>query len=157
VGKSLLGLAAIILGSCTSQPDYERFREKVRTDLRDPSSAEFRNEKVRTLWTAGGRRIRLYCAEVNANNAFGGKTGFKPVRYIISAKNARIYEFALTSDPLWVDDAIGSGFYLDCVRNDTQRADDDFGKAHFEPDGFDQSEADRAEPVISNEVAPEER
>src|SRR3546814_19471709 len=53
--------------------------------LRDPDSAIFKDEQVRTLWSNDGSRLTVYCAKVNANNIMGGKTGFKPLTLIIDA------------------------------------------------------------------------
>jgi hypothetical protein len=124
--------------------------------MRDPASAEFRNENIRTLWTAGGKRVRLYCAEVNGANAYGGKTGFLPLRYIISTKNTKgSYDFALSSDPLWIEEEMTNDHYLDCVRSDTQRGDSQFEQAFI--GDFDRNMVDKEEPVLSQDVAPEER
>jgi hypothetical protein len=124
--------------------------------MRDPASAEFRNENIRTLWTAGGKRVRLYCAEVNGANAYGGKTGFLPLRYIISTKNTKgSYDFALSSDPLWIEEEMTNDHYLDCVRSDTQRDDSQFEQAFI--GDFDRNMVDKEEPVLSQDVAPEER
>lgn len=140
------------MAACTQQPDYSDYRNAVKGELRDPASAEFRNEQVRTLWTAGGRRKTLYCAEVNANNAFGGKTGFRPVRITISTRGLEGHN----AGEVWIDREMNPGFYLDCVRADTQRGDENFGKA-FLSASFNQAEIDAAEPVLSDEVAPEKR
>lgn len=48
-----------------------RAQEAVRRSLRDPSSAQFRS-----LFPLLG--TRTVCGEVNARNAFGGLTGFRP-------------------------------------------------------------------------------
>lgn len=79
--------AVIVLlacAGCSPSPDFGDAREAVKLKLRDPSSSEFRDEKIRTLWSANGDRLTVYCAEVNANNAFGGKAGFQPVEYVVA-------------------------------------------------------------------------
>ena len=55
-------------------------REFVVANLKDPDSAEFRNQNG-------------FCGEVNAKNGFGGYTGFK--RYIATDKNLVVIEGAL--------------------------------------------------------------
>lgn len=46
--------------------------EAVKSSLRDPGSAQFRNVSVKKF--NGGRVV---CGEVNAKNAYGGYVGFK--------------------------------------------------------------------------------
>lgn len=52
--------------------DTERFRSQVTYLLRDPSSAQFRNEKL--VRNAAGSAL---CGYVNGRNAFGGYVGFR--------------------------------------------------------------------------------
>lgn len=68
--KVIIALAVVTgLVGCSS----ERAAQKEVADrLLDPSSAEFRN--VESFDVAG---VPYTCGEVNANNAMGGKTGFK--------------------------------------------------------------------------------
>lgn len=150
---------AILVASCSQTNDFGPSREAVKQQLRDPASAEFRNESIRTLWTKGGQRLTIYCGEVNATNAFGGKTGFKPVGHIIDHKNLspnvrKLWEIGEvqihTGGP-------SPNHYLNCIRQDTERNDADFGKAiawFGEFDESDHAEVDRMEPVISNRTAP---
>jgi hypothetical protein len=49
-----------------------KMQERVRTRLKDPDSAQFRN--VRTYRGSG---IPIACGEVNSKNGFGGYTGFQ--------------------------------------------------------------------------------
>ena len=49
-------------------------KKAVRYELRDPESAEFRDIRI---YEDG----KLICGEVNANNAYGGKSGFKGFVY----------------------------------------------------------------------------
>lgn len=86
-------------GSSNSSSDYQMMaaaKKSVLKMLKDPDSAEFRNEHVGT----GG----IPCGEVNAKNSFGGYTGFK--RYLgfdellmveDSMKNDQAFE------KLWMD------------------------------------------------------
>lgn len=48
-------------------------RQSVLSELRDPSSAQFRN--VRRIQHANG--TTMFCGEVNARNGYGGMAGFK--------------------------------------------------------------------------------
>lgn len=61
----------------------------VRDRLKDPGSAEFRNERIRQFQ---GKDVA--CGEVNANNSFGGKTGFK--RYIAQSETVVVTEEEMT-------------------------------------------------------------
>lgn len=57
---------------------YQRVaREFVTGVLKDPSSAEFRNQ-------------RGFCGEVNSKNSFGGYVGFK--RFIAATKDMVVFE-----------------------------------------------------------------
>src|SRR3546814_3517556 len=77
-------LALLALSACGG-PSYGAYRDAVKEELRDPDSAIFKDEQVRTLWSNDGSRLTVYCAKVNANNIMGGKTGFKPLTLIIDA------------------------------------------------------------------------
>ena len=65
-------------GSAPTQADLaqkeflwiETAKDSVRSKLKDPASATFRNEAVKRQSGAP-----LVCGEVNANNSFGGKSG----------------------------------------------------------------------------------
>ena len=57
---------------------------RIRSDLRDPSSAEFRNVRFSR---AGG--VPAVCGEVNSANAFGGKAGFQR---FVAAGEIRVLE-----------------------------------------------------------------
>lgn len=62
-------------GVSDSPPGPYAFKELVKSQLKDPGSAQFRNEQVYKL-DSGNYAM---CAEVNAKNSFGGYTGFKRV------------------------------------------------------------------------------
>jgi hypothetical protein len=51
-------------------------KARVKQQLRDPASAEFKNIKVKTV---GG--VKGLCGELNAKNAMGGMTGYIPWAY----------------------------------------------------------------------------
>lgn len=63
-------------------------REFVKGVLKDPASAEFRNEFV------GSSGVP--CGEVNAKNSFGGYTGFK--RFVSAGREATFIESRSTAD-----------------------------------------------------------
>lgn len=82
-GKTLaIGIAfvtvavAIIAISVAYAPQLlvkRKAMEKIRSQLVDPSSAEFRNLRV----VKGRKGIDMVCGEVNAKNKLGGYVGFK--------------------------------------------------------------------------------
>jgi len=65
---ALVALAGIILAGC-GKSDIDRAREAVVNRLKDPESAQFRNERV--VGKEG-----FVCGEVNAKNSAGGYVGF---------------------------------------------------------------------------------
>lgn len=81
----------LIMSACSksppaSDPEVLFSQDAIRASLRDPASAEFRKEEIRILWTIEDRRLKLYCGEVNSANAFGRRTGFKPVEVVLEYK-----------------------------------------------------------------------
>src|SRR3546814_13851935 len=68
-------LALLALSACGG-PSYGAYRDAVKEELRDPDSAIFKDEQVRTLWSNDGPRLTVSFAKVTANNIMGGKTGF---------------------------------------------------------------------------------
>lgn len=98
--RLLLALAAASVLGCASQPggdaDYgpkpsdpaRIMQDYLRVSLKDPYSAQV---QMRAVGRITGTRASLLvpapygwgiCADVNAKNAFGGYTGFKPVLVI---------------------------------------------------------------------------
>ena len=69
----------------TKLAKFEVAHTAVKVVLRDPDSAEFRNDH---LGSVRGREV--VCGEVNSTNGFGGKTGFQ--RYISNGSNATVLE-----------------------------------------------------------------
>ncbi|MDN4038674.1 hypothetical protein [Massilia sp. YIM B02443] len=59
-------------------------REAIQSALRDPSSAQFRNEKL--------TKLGVLCGEVNSKNSMGGYVGFK--KFISVAPGANYIEGA---------------------------------------------------------------
>jgi len=72
-------IAAVALAGCA--PDMEPGRQKVKELLKDPESAQFKNERV-------GKSPALFCGEVNSKNSMGGYVGYK--RYIVMPNFAAI-------------------------------------------------------------------
>ena len=157
--KAILVLA-MALTACSAPPD-ERLkiaRDAALANLRDPASAEFRNERIRTLWSDQGDRKVIYCAEINANNALGGKTGFMPYSYQLETlKNGAAVEDWFNGEATFPTKG-STNWYADCIREDTQRDGDGF-LARFpefqdSPDGA-KAEVDQHLHVISMKPAPD--
>lgn len=70
--KKLLMMSCLVMSACSQPTLIERVKDEVRSQLKDPSSAEFRN--VREVRFAGTPKI---CGEVNAKNSYGGKNGYQ--------------------------------------------------------------------------------
>lgn len=71
--------------------ERERVKDLVKSRLKDPFSAQFRN-------------IKQNCGEVNAKNEFGGYTGFS--RFVVFEKNTRVSiedggKFQYVFEALW--------------------------------------------------------
>lgn len=159
-------LLLLVLAGCKAKPDFDPYRTTIRDRLRDPASAEFKDEAIRTLWSKDGSRYKLYCAMVNANNAFGGKSGFRPATVVISVINKRPDPYGMVKSvyvpgKAFLDDAVSPDFYLNCQRSDTERKPGSlfmtwptFGRTW---NNSYRAEVDRDMPILSNEVAPEQR
>ena len=79
--------ALLVLGGCMDSPEEtmkklrvsedaattEKLRQAVTRNLRDPSSVQFRDERV--------SKNRALCGELNAKNAFSAYTGF--TRFVV--------------------------------------------------------------------------
>jgi hypothetical protein len=95
-----LPLCIVILASC-SQPGgatlesddniIEAGREAVRATLKDPDSAQFRNEVV-----GEHDGMAVACGEFNAANSYGGKVGYQ--RYVMENRSSVLLEES--TDPL---------------------------------------------------------
>jgi hypothetical protein len=55
-------------------PEVEAAQTAIRNKLKDPSSAQFRNDRL-MLTETGALSV---CGEVNAKNSYGGYNGFVP-------------------------------------------------------------------------------
>lgn len=92
--------AALLAGCSGPSPEISREAENfamiaaaqdiVRSRLKDPDSAQFQNDRISTF---AGKSVA--CGEVNANNSFGGKTGFK--RYIAQSESVVVTEEDMTA------------------------------------------------------------
>lgn len=81
------GIAAVLVAGIAyfAYPKWiviPKARQPILAFLKDPSSAEFRNERI----GSGG----AVCGEVNAKNAMGGYVGFK--KYIAAGKDGSYVE-----------------------------------------------------------------
>jgi hypothetical protein len=162
--KLIVAATMALAASACNRVDYTPYRDRIKAQLRDPSSAEFQKETIRTLWSKEGGRLKLYCAMVNSNNAFGGKSGFVPAQVIIYSKQsvpdditAEVYKAG--SIQILSVESISN--YLNCVRPDTERHGDEMFKAYVMTGPWDDNtgpaQADKLTPIISSDKAPEER
>lgn len=76
--KAWLGIVysavlATSLCACAGDAERDRLRTVIGSALRDPASAQYRNDRL--VRHADGRVY--YCGEINARNAFGGYVGFR--------------------------------------------------------------------------------
>ena len=79
---------ATLLTGCNDSAS--KAKEAVKYELRDPESDEFRNLRIYN----GGE---LVCGEVNATNAYGGKTGFKGFAYVDDQASLEDSEYGMTA------------------------------------------------------------
>ena len=149
-----------LLTGCTD-PNFHIGREAVKSQLKDPDSAQFRNEKIRVLWTKKGSRLKLYCAEVNARNSFGGMTGYSDAQHVIeSTFKDRSQESIWKKGATFVDNGLSATHEWNCDKADTERTEENLGNAiagpyNETPEGV-KAVAEEM-PVLSNELAPELR
>ncbi|WP_251962295.1 hypothetical protein [Pseudomonas sp. Marseille-Q5299] len=85
---ALVGLAGIVLTGC-GKGDIDLAREAVAAQMKDPASAQFRNERV-----VGGDGT--VCGEVNGKNSAGGYAGF--ISYAALRKDDGSYMALLESE-----------------------------------------------------------
>lgn len=74
--------AAVYFKTSTQYNDY---RATIRAVLKDPGSAEFKDERVSSSGT--------YCAEVNSKNSYGGYIGFDRVMSDSKSSDGKSYVF----------------------------------------------------------------
>lgn len=91
-----LVLIGVVMYGCQNSKGSGDFIEKVsgrttlQMSLRDPDSMEVRSDFVSSTGA--------YCGEVNANNGFGGKAGFK--RFVVKSGVATIDDGG-SIQPVW--------------------------------------------------------
>lgn len=90
--KPILTFLLCIGFSGCGSGEIEKGKDAIKHQLRDPSSAEFRNVFISVK--ADG--VQAACGEVNSNNAFGGKTGFK--RFVADGRVFAVLEKANDSE-----------------------------------------------------------
>jgi hypothetical protein len=76
---SVLGSPTVIAGPTNYETLVKQVKEAARYNLKDPSSAQFRNVVVTQSYHAdtGALNGVNVCGEINAKNSFGAYTGFK--------------------------------------------------------------------------------
>lgn len=116
------------LSGCDSTSEY---RTEVSKDLLDPAAAQFRSERVVDLYSSEGSRVKVFCGEINAKNALGALTGFKPFFYVVSRTDSRNVERNLPFRAIYmVGDTIyklnnEKVYYQYCERSAGKRTDDE--------------------------------
>lgn len=78
-------------------PSIYEFRVYAERHLKDPSTAQFREERMRQSKTDPA--AYYMCAEINAKNDFGGYTGFR--RSIVYTGALIVDDGSSTFDGLW--------------------------------------------------------
>ena len=155
-----LGLLASACGR-SEQEAAEQFRAAravMTKNLVDPASAQFRDERVRTLWSRTGSRLRVYCAEVRVKDVSGEYGEFEAAEAILAASLTHPQMMGYHKAGAVFLPANAQKFYLDCERPDTARTDAGL-EAAFPPGDRELSAerraaVDRAYPVLSNDPAP---
>jgi len=87
-------------------------------------------------------------------------SGFQPAEYIFAVKAVNEDAGVFKPKVSWISNGMNSDYYLHCIRPDTQRKNEDMFKAFISFPPFNETsraEADKAEPVLSNLLAPEIR
>lgn len=87
---ALMALPLALLSACdripgTNAHSIREARSAIASQMRDPSSAQFRSDRV--LVDDGKWFV---CGEVNAKNGVGGYTGFAPYAYAIDPKQGEV-------------------------------------------------------------------
>lgn len=63
-----------VLVTDDGEPSIYDFHYYAKAMLKDPDSAQFKNERLKTVADSGAYYM---CAEINAKNSFGGYSGYK--------------------------------------------------------------------------------
>jgi len=67
-----------------------KIKTAARSALKDPDSAKWENVRQAVRPSVKGQPMAVACGAVNAKNAFGGFTGFKPFVFIIDLNQLHI-------------------------------------------------------------------
>lgn len=89
----LVACAPALTEKSTFAPSEEQLasaKSAVVYDLKDPSSAQFRNMRGIQAKAETGKSATYICGEVNARNSFGGYVGFTPFIYNIKDNTAAL-------------------------------------------------------------------
>ena len=73
IQDTFIGLNSILLKDRKDEEIIKLAQESVKGELKDPDSANFRNEKI-----IRNEKGLYVCGEVNAKNSYGGYVGFMP-------------------------------------------------------------------------------
>lgn len=71
-----------------TRAELAHFTETVKDRARDPDSVKVRNVQYVAEHSKNGYITRIFCGEVNAKNAYGGYTGFRPLVAWLAPKGA---------------------------------------------------------------------
>ena len=91
-------LATAALQGCDGKLNKYDFRRQLEAQLKDPGSAEYRNEHLYPRKTDEDLSL---CGEVNSKNSFGGYVGFR--RFMVSGKLVLVEDLPAgpTFETLW--------------------------------------------------------
>ena len=74
-------------------------KDAILYNLKDPSSAKFRNIRgIQVKWEKNIEDRLWICGEVNARNSYGGYTGFTPFYYDNTARTAQLSSRAFVNN-----------------------------------------------------------
>lgn len=102
-----LALSACVAPVVTSQKialsdgQIRAIKSVTSYNLKDPSSAQFRNIRQAKLTRQDGSEELLVCGEINAKNSFGAYVGFRTFKGNIDGTNFRLHGIG-NSDDNWL-------------------------------------------------------
>jgi len=88
----ILCSTTLIAGDAREIAWIEKGKEAVRSKLKDPNSAQFKN----VYFHRGADGIPVSCGEVNSKNSFGGYTGFQ--KFVSAGKSELTFLQSEVSD-----------------------------------------------------------
>lgn len=92
---------------------------------------QFREERLIQLYSQNGSQVKLVCGELNAKNAFGAYTGFKPFFYVVSRIDSDYvgekwpYRAIYKEGDVIFKDGNNSVYYQYCEREPGERTDEE--------------------------------